>query len=247
MAKNAAMSSIVLSQDQPIDNSHSSADTEAEDDMRSAYDKSADSSDAMDEDVDEETHPISLSNMELAPDQTITRPHRDPEPESLIKILNLASKYHNHYAQVKSRDTADVYFLNVFIEESGSCRVEKVMMKLTNYAYPSYNERPHLATILSRGKQVILQLIRTDLRILPIFSDGRTKGSQHSKLSGCRSGRYENRIYMTEGGIPMSTKDNDELGRITDSIMANLLSCRLVKPRLMCALESTESTLSLKL
>jgi hypothetical protein len=125
------------------------------------FDKSDDSSDAMEESLSEKIRLVSSSSAESLADQKISRRRHDPE--SLIKILNPTSKYHNHYAQVKSHDTRGIYSLDIFVEseELGTCQVKKVMMKLTDYAYPSYEELPQLASIFVAGKLVVLPLAKS--------------------------------------------------------------------------------------
>jgi hypothetical protein len=80
----------LLNQDQPnVESSHSSAVEAVAGENQPAYERRDESSNALDEDLYKDYHPAFSSSMEPPqPDQTI---FRDPEPDSLIKILNPAS------------------------------------------------------------------------------------------------------------------------------------------------------------
>jgi hypothetical protein len=155
-------------EDASLDDNHSN---DSDDEIKSISDSSSslDSSCGFDDMYDvigKDTHPsISLLAIDqcegsIQP-QSETSPHLVPPPlDSLIKIIDLSSKYHHQYAQVKYSYSSPkgVYFLIVFIEsEDCLSRVDRVM-KLTDcmYAYPTAEEAAALAKKFSIGKSKLM-------------------------------------------------------------------------------------------
>jgi hypothetical protein len=129
----------------------------------------------MNEPLDKQIHPISPSSNELhrGPVQPVPPPESSflpPPLDSLIKILDPTSMYHNYYAQVKYRYSSPkgVYFIKVFVEsEEGCCSHLDRAMKLINYTYPTAEEAAAVATKFSIGKPTLVVVcLKLQLRLL---------------------------------------------------------------------------------
>jgi hypothetical protein len=110
----------------------------------------------MDKHIDDNTHPIfstaTVHGGVMKLPSLGMRSH--PPLDSLIKILDPTSTYHNYYAQVKYRYSSPkgFYILKIFIESGQSYFHLERAMKLINYAYPSTEEAVDVASKFLIGK-----------------------------------------------------------------------------------------------
>jgi hypothetical protein len=150
-------------------------DNESDDEIKSISDSSDENPDNMEEDIDEEVHLISISSAEhdrgsIQPPQPATRSPPPPPLDSLIKILDPSSKYHNHYAQLKYHYSSlkDVYIMKIFIEsEKEGCSHVGTAMNLINYVYPTAEEAAAVANKFSIGKpNLVVEIFELWLRML---------------------------------------------------------------------------------